>query len=210
MSGTASRPRGYRVAETQRGDTLQAIADRTLGDAGRWTELVALNNLAPPYIVDSLAEMEGTPAGRVLLAGQTIRLPSPPGRPNAVAEDVFGRDLLLAGGQLTANEAGDWATIEGEANLTQAVRHRVVTIPGELQRHRTYGCAVWRLRGRKGSGFANQLGAAFVQRALRADPRVAKAEQVQATIAGDQLNTSGTVIAADGRSLPIAFGYEGE
>lgn len=208
---TGNRPRGYRIIETLRGDTLQAIAARALNDAGRWPELAALNNLVPPYIVDSIAELENETIGRVLISGQQLKVPAPARRANAATDDIYGTDILLDRGQLTADpETGDFATISDAPNLAQAIRHRVETHLGELQWHQTYGCGVWRLLGHQANGARNQLAAAMVGRALRSDPRVTRAENVRATISGDVLSTEGIVIATDGKSLPIALGDEGE
>ena len=46
---------GARWVEVRTADSLLTIALRELGDAKRWTELAALNNLRHPYIADAAA-----------------------------------------------------------------------------------------------------------------------------------------------------------
>lgn len=46
-------PATVRQARILRNDTLERMAQRELGDALRWTELVILNKLKPPYLDDS-------------------------------------------------------------------------------------------------------------------------------------------------------------
>lgn len=216
MSGavqTTTRPRGYRLVETRRGDTPQSVAARELDDASRWPEIVAINNLAPPYMVDSLAELEGAPEGRVTLAGRAIKVPAPPKRASAVADnDIYGIDVLLAeDGQLGVDEeTGDWATVGGPENLAQALRNRFVTKLKELIWHPTYGNGVFGMLGRGGTAPRRQLAAAHTNRAARRDPRVADVRDVEAEVAGDRLLVGAVVVATDGKPLPVAVGDEGE
>lgn len=46
-------PATVRQVRIKRNDTLERIAQRELGDAVRWTEIVILNKLKPPYIDDN-------------------------------------------------------------------------------------------------------------------------------------------------------------
>ncbi len=50
------KPRAVREYIIMRGDTLERIAQRELGDALRWIDIVVLNNLKPPYISDVRAD----------------------------------------------------------------------------------------------------------------------------------------------------------
>jgi phage baseplate assembly protein W len=204
---------GYRLAETRRGDTLQDVAARELGDPDRWRDIAALNGLVSPYIVDSLAELEDTPSdSRVLVAGQALKIPAPKRRANEVpADDIYGTDMRLdERGLLAVTGEGDWGTVTGTRNLVQALSNRIETDPGELKWHPTYGCKVRRLIGRRANPGNNLLAAFELRRALTADPRVETAKDVTAEIRGDRIAASGTVLATDGKTLPVAVGDEGE
>ena len=209
----ASKPPGFRLVQTKRGDTPQDVAARELGDASRWGEIVAINGLSHPYIVDSIAELEAAPAGRVTLSGKTIKVPAPPRRTSAVPDDdIYGTDQRLdPDGRLAVDAAtGDWATVSGPKNLTQALRNRLRTPLGQLTWHRTYGNGVFRLLGKKGSAARGQLAAVFIRRAVAADTRVDRAENARADVSGDHLRCSVVAVATDGKPLPVAIGDEKE
>jgi predicted Zn-dependent protease len=40
---------GFRLVEIKYGDTLQELAARELGDANKWRDIIAINDLLPPY-----------------------------------------------------------------------------------------------------------------------------------------------------------------
>ena len=64
---------GYRFADTRRGDTLQLISYRELGDASLWTQLIAYNKLVYPFITDDPTQVQPG----VLLTGSQILVPAP-------------------------------------------------------------------------------------------------------------------------------------
>lgn len=227
MSGASYRSRGYRLAETRMGDSIQRVAERELGEADRWPELAAYNQLDPPYIIDGLSGLENQEvaraAARVLVAGQRIRIPAAP-PPNGVSDpdDIYGTDILLErqpgsgvpgggprGGLLVEDPAtGDLLTVTDVENLKQALRHRIATHTRELMRHKRYGNPLHDMVG-WGSGPAQALLArAEAERMLRSDPRVTGVRQLEADTAGDAVNIDAVVVATDGRSLPVG-GEEG-
>ena len=62
-----------RTAPILVGDSLRRIALRELGDALRWIDLATVNQLRPPYIIDSV-----NPADRqraTLIYGDSIQIP---------------------------------------------------------------------------------------------------------------------------------------
>lgn len=178
---------GYRFVETRHGDTLQAIAARELGDASRWLEIVAHNDLVPPFITDDPAQARKG----VVLTGSMIRLPAPTPMVSAALDPdrVFGRDVRLQNGVLDA-EKGDFAVIAGRENLRQALRHRVETDRGELLFHREYGSRVRELMGAVSGPTALMLAAEYAKSAVVADPRIDEVTRAAAEIGGDVVRVS--------------------
>lgn len=199
------KARGYRVVDTRMGDTIQAVAQRELGDPSRWPELVSYNRLAPPYIVDHLSGLEVTGAeGRIILAGQRIRIPANVA-PSAVADpdDIFGTDLSLPEGLLQVDADGDLLLVRDVPNLAQAIRHRLGTHEGELLWHKEYGNPLFDLPGDKGDPLILFLAGKLSQRTIQYDPRISRAENVTADLQGDAITVEATAVAIDGRSLPV-------
>lgn len=205
MSGALQTLTGIRKVTVQYGDTLQSIAARELGDATLWPVLAAANALQPPYIVDDLTQLEGTASGAVLLAGMPIKIPAPGRVPSGVldATDLYGTDLDLTGGDLSATASGDLALLAGVPNLAQALSHRLDTEPGELLFHRDYGCRIHELKGENNGPALNQLAAGYVARALNSDPRIARTQGITATVQGDAVTVAATAVAIDGKHLPV-------
>ncbi|NIT99516.1 MAG: hypothetical protein GWN01_00785 [Nitrosopumilaceae archaeon] len=65
---TIRKPNSVREVRIQQNDTLERIAQRELGSAIRWVELVVLNNLKPPYISAAGGDNIKKP-GDVILVG---------------------------------------------------------------------------------------------------------------------------------------------
>lgn len=195
---------GFRQAPTNVGDTVQAIALRELGDASRWYDLVHVNGLVPPYLTDDLSAAGPS----VLLAGQQsikIPAPAPPASGVADATSVFGTDMSLAGGRLAAAAGGDFLTVAGVPNLTQALTNRLATHLGDLTYHPQYGCDVYRLLGQGGTATANLFAAAQVAKAVRADARVARVVDAVAVLRGDGITATATAITVDGKRVPTGI-----
>lgn len=192
---------GFRFAEIQRGDTLQAIAAREMGDAARWHDLIVYNNLRPPYITDNTAS---TAAG-VLRAGALIRLPAPVPvvTTTTEADRVFERDVELRLGRLEPDESGDFAVISGVANLGQALRHRVETERGELVFHTDYGSLVRRLIGAINGPTASLLAAEYAKSAVQGDARVKRVTKATAEVIGDTINVSVELEPIVGRAIRL-------
>lgn len=195
--------RGFRFVQVRQGDTLQDIAARELGDATRWPDLVALNKLSPPYLTgDPLRAVTG-----VKLYGATIIVPS--AKPMAVAsvdpDLVFGVDVALTNGQLSAGANGDLATVGGRANLKQALLNRLATPLKELLFHLRYGNGAFRIKGRVNGPTAASLGGRYVRDALSADDRVAAVNAVDPTVAGDVLSVVATVTPIAGAPVALSL-----
>ena len=203
MSEFARELRGYRLADTLRGDTLQAIALRELGDATRWPDLANINRLMPPYLTDDPAAA----SDRVLLTGSVIVVPasSPVARDAETTspDDLYKLDLGLVNGDLDINANGDFLVFNGQANLRQALVHRVITERGELMFHPGYGCLVRAVIGSVNGPTAGVLAGQYVRATLRADPRVREVVSVTADVLGDTINVVANVLPITGRSTKI-------
>lgn len=201
---TTKRLIAFRRADTRRGDSLQAIAARELGDAARWPDLAAINGLQPPWITDDLSVSSAT----VLLAGQQqIKIPSAAPAASGVTDrdSVFGTDVALPGGRLTVTATGDLAVIGGAGNLSQALTNRLASHVGDLQRHPDYGCDAYKLQGQGGTATTDRLVASLVARAVRSDGRIARIEKAEGTVAGDRLSADVRAVAVDGRRVSVGI-----
>jgi phage baseplate assembly protein W len=191
---------GYRWVETQHGDTLQKLALRYFGDATRWAEIAHLNDLVPPFIADD-SELAGP---GVLLSGSVIMIPAavPSATLETDADRVFGRDCVLEGGALMA-ENGDFKLISGVKNLSQAIKHRVATTPGELMFHGDYGCEIRRLLGRVSGPTSVLLAAQYVASAVEEDPRVSQVTRTESRAVGDTIVVEADVQPISGNPVTV-------
>lgn len=192
---------GFTFELTRRGDTLQSIAARTLGDASKWTQLIYPNNLVYPYITD-----DSTVAGPgVLLTGAQILIPAPAAAASTTNPDqVFGTDVALTNGMLGATSTGDFAFVTGRANLRQALKNRIETQQGELAYHPRYGSVIKTLIGRMSTPAQQLLAASSAKGAVLADPRIASVDKAVATVNGDAVHVSVEAIPVVGQSVQVA------
>lgn len=190
---------GYRLVETHFGDSLQVIAAREMGDASRWPEIVAINNLVPPFITDE-AGLSGV---GVILTGKPVRVPASTPIADAATNPgaTFLADVKLSGGHVEADASGDFLLCDGLPNLRQALVHRVVTQNGDLMYHPEYGSQIKRLLGAVTGPTASILAAQYVSASVLADPRVADVTKSTAEIIGDVINVSVEAETISGRSV---------
>jgi len=191
-----------REIETRWGDTLQKIAQRELGDASRWIDIVNINQLKPPYLTGNPIEA----TDYVLLYGDKLTIPSGSRYVSATtdASEVFGKDMHLDNGRLTA-ENGDLAIVAGSDNLLQALSNRVLTNKGDLLYHKKYGSSVRRIIGRKGNSRSGDIASGFVQRALLSDPRVNSIKSADADVSGDALKVTAAVETTSGSTITLGI-----
>ena len=202
MTTPFSRPLyGFRFVEVRIGDSLRAIAARELGDAGRWHELIAYNNLVPPFLTDDPDQARDG----VKAAGDLILVPAPAPAVSTTTdpEKVFERDIDLSGGVFSV-ENGDFAVVSGRANLRQAIKHRVETDRGELIFHLTYGSSVRRMIGAVAGPTQARLAAEYAKAAVRADPRVRQVISATAEVIGDAVNVTVYAEPVAGESVEVA------
>lgn len=190
---------GFRFAETHHGDSLQTIAARELGDANRWVELIHLNNLLPPFLVNDPA----LAAPGVLLAGQQILLPSAALSTNISTdpEAVFESDVQMGVLGELLTDGTDFVVASGRDNLKQALQNRIRTDRGELIFHPRYGCGARRLVGKVNGPTAGLLAAQEVKASLPQDPRVQRVTKSVAVITGDVVSVSADVETVLGRPV---------
>ena len=191
----------FRLVDTLQGDTLQAVALRELGDASLWYGLVGLNNLLPPYLTDDVSLV----TARVALAGGTLKVPSTGSPATGVAdpESLYGTDILMQSGRLSATASGDFALVSDLPNLAQALENRLGTTPGELLYHPDYGFIGARLIGLGASSAVNQLLAAKLAQTVASDPRVSSCTGTVASLVGDTISGTTNAITVAGKSLPV-------
>lgn len=190
---------GFRYVQTYRGDTLQRVAAREMGDASRWFELADINGLIPPYITD---DPELVSAG-VMLSGDTLLVPAT-GR-SGVADgglSPFGSDIALSRGELSVDE-GDLSIVSGVPNLVQSLAHRLQTDPGDILFHARYGCAARSVVGKVNGPTSAMLAAGFVKRAILSDSRVAGVRSATVRISGDVLSVEAEAETVDGNTVSL-------
>ena len=205
MSEFERPSQSFRLVETHVGDSLQTVANRELGDANRWPELVWVNNLVFPYITDDDRQV----STGVIRSGSFLRVPAPAGwSVNGESErgQVYERDCRLIGMQLQADGGGDLDVISGAHNLRQQLGHRVATPRGQLMRHPDYGCLIYRLKGTVNGPTAAKLGADYIKSCLEADYRVARVEDATAVVSGDSVKISARAVAIEGGVVDILQG----
>jgi phage baseplate assembly protein W len=192
---------GFRFADINVGDSLQTIAARELGDAARWVELIAYNNLVPPFIVnDPLLVVAGvkTPGDTLL-----VPAPSPVVETTTDPEKVFQTDMALArGGRLTFNN-GDFSVVAGRENLKQALKNRIETEQGDLIYHTQYGSRVKRLIGVVNGPTASLLAAQYSRSAVLQDPRISTVKKASAEVVGEAINVTVEAEPISSRPLKI-------
>ncbi len=191
---------GSRLVEIRFGDTLQTIAARELGDASKWADLIAINDLVYPYLTGEPSE-----AGEsVLLYGSLIVVPATVAASAETDPDaVFGTDIALTRGELTA-VAGDLAVVSGRANLRQAIKHRLGTAWNELLFHLNYGLGVYRLMGTINGPTAGALAAEYVRGAMLSDPRIAAVPVSVAEVQGDRIAVTATINPVTGSPVSVS------
>lgn len=191
----------YRLVDTLRGDTMQSIAYRELGNAGRWPDLVALNDLRPPFITDD----PDLVVPGVLLSGQVIKVmvPAPFVPASRSPDDVFQRDVALNNRLLSADDDGDFLMVSGVPNLKQAINHAMVTDRGQLQFHPRYGSLIPRIIGEVNSPVAAIIAAEYAKSVVGADKRIARVVSAEAESEGDKINVVVRAETIYGRTIDL-------
>jgi phage baseplate assembly protein W len=191
---------GYRYVQTNYGDTLQTFAARVIGDASNWAVLIGMNGLQPPYLTD---DPDSVTAG-VVLNGTFLMIPAATQATALTPDDVFKTDQLLnQDGTLAVTSTGDFATVSGIANLTQALENALDTDQGELIYHGSYGYLGRRLLGSNNGPTAGMLAARYAKQTVSADSRISSVTSSIATVSGTVIATVVEAETIAGTKVPI-------
>lgn len=130
---------------------------------------------------------------KVLKVGDTLILPDPNTFQQVEDESVeFAR---LLGTDIELNEKThklhwdskkhDFRTVAGVANMHQAIKLRLSTLPGELLYHPAYGNDLLNFVGRKNTAVFQALAAGIIHACLNQDIRIYAVEKIKVTTTGD-------------------------
>lgn len=100
--------------------------------------------------------------------------------------DALGVDIALTShGQKTVAADGDVQTVSGIANLKQAIKFRINTVPGELGMHPGYGCMIQFYLGTAQSAAWADLVQSLIHDCLLQDPRINTVDSITYVQKGD-------------------------
>lgn len=192
---------GYRFVDTRFGDTLQKIAARELNDAARWGDLIAFNNLVPPYLTDDPDEV----GPGVLLTGSQILIPAGAPVISSTTDPalVFDIDIQLLKGLLQTTD-GDLAVVSGRDNFKQGIKNRIDSQRGDLIFHMEYGSLCRSVIGAVNGPTSGLLVAEYAKASVLADDRVSDVDDAVATITGDRIELTLEVIPVVGRPVQLS------
>lgn len=191
------------------GESPQIIAEREMGDASKWIELVKKNNLQYPYIVDT-PEEKNTNYKHLVTLGDTLIIPEEKTLADidtdtlnnydkrVLEEIVLGNDLAVEINpknsihatedeilELTGNGKGDIDLVRGRNNIIQMLYLRLLTPKGSLALHPDYGSNIQYLMGKP-----NNMETAYdinstIQECLEGDSRIRSAKVEEFLIDGE-------------------------
>lgn len=118
--------------------------------------------------------------------------------------DALGTDIAHRGDFLRTS-GGDLQTIEGLANLKQALFHRLVTVPGSLAHRPTYGVGLPMYQNGLSSFGIQQKLAARIREQFAEDPRVEEVSSISinSTDADPSLTILAVSVKVIGYSDPV-------
>lgn len=207
MEGVTVR---YKVYTVKVGDTVQNIAQQTLGDLSRWQEIVQYNNLKYPYITDLTTEHTVTLGDTLIipeevtsedLANVALRKQDK----DVIASYALGRDLDLIGNYRSrsykerddtdelfslSNKDRDLATNYGHQNLIQAIIMRLSTKSGTMPLHPEYGTNLHNLLGQRLTYDLLDKISVEIRRTINEEPRVSDNHVGLKVVDNNQVNVT--------------------
>lgn len=194
------------------GESVQSIAAKYLKDASRGLEIAVLNDLDYPFIT----RISEVPPARTktMTAGDIILVPIQVDNTldlKDVSDDLdsvtLGADILLqadlsalslaSGGEFQANTYLDLQLASGVDTLIQDLLHRLMTSPGSLPYHPSYGSKFLLIVGQKNNTEWRQKAVIELCRTFRCDPRVKDVYNVKLSNVPTGLAIECTVSTAD-------------
>lgn len=183
------------------GDTLQRIAQNTLGNSNLWVYIASVN--------DSIMDNSD------LVIGNTLYIPVQTSLSENnksqyiltenVVRDSYGTDIAIdSEGGIVIQENGDFKLINGIANVQQSVNLRINTLAGNVLTQTAFGITA--NAGLAGTTMAINYLKMSVKLALTIDPRIDSINNLQIKIYGDVIQMSMTIIlVGSDQTLPVFF-----
>lgn len=167
---------GYYYYTWKLGDTLDAIAQRLLGDADYGTALAYYNGIQHEADILAGASLKIPILGEDSSVGSSIYAPPE-------LQDNYGIDIKLSVDKDIATKGEDIDTIAGANNLTQAIALRLSSAYNKRIRLVNYG-----IRSAIGDPMAlKSYLVSSIQQTILADPRIDKVDSISFKLDGDKL-----------------------
>lgn len=202
----------YRKYLIKQGDTIQNVAFIMLNDIDRWTDIVTLNDLEYPYIVQTNEDRINNPE-HLRTVGDTLLIPNDSANiidiekrnltlanKGKIANDYYdmtmGMDLYLDVsdgnrkefiGQLVNDNKNDIAVVKGIDNLRQSLILRLLTRKGTLYRHPEYGSTIPNILGELIKETTLQDAVTEFKRCITTDERVSKVSVTESEVTGNSI-----------------------
>ncbi len=213
----------FSIAKVNLGDNIKSLAQRLLGDPGRWKTLVLLNNLRAPFVADAGGEDVLQPGDDILYPSVGATGPGPEivnistvkeDQGQSIAEQAFGRDARLKSirdgnvqvSDVVIGQAGDWDTISGIPNVEQALKLKFSTEKGELTVHPSFGARF--PIGKKITAASFNTFSIQTRSTILSDPRVEGIELLSFNSSGDVMVVSAKLLLKNANTLLTRFVLE--
>ena len=189
----------YTVIRLIENQNLIDVALVFYGDADRWVDLKDLNGWKDMYLNGEGRPCQGGDSIKIPLRN-TLLVEINPFLEVQTPEDLLGRDLSMPLNDLVF-EGNDLALSSGADNLAQVVRHRLLTVKGEIPGFESYGLSNFIGDAINGSKTPVDYLTLSIRRELLGDPRVASVSNVEILIDGDKVDFSCNIIPVAGSIL---------